>query len=321
MIQSIKQATAILEIATSHGGDPTMTEKTSAEMLETHIQGQLIAGRSARAPRNVIAQIFAREKAQDSFIVPAVAEPLIVWVLSGSAKVEERNIGGDWTASDVSEGDFFLTDSDEPYELRWRSRSDKPFLVMHLYLGLPLLERAAEDLFGAPARPVFREMSGARDAGLEVLVRALQRELTSSHEASPLLIESLAQALAMHLVREYRDASRLSVHRRGAIPAFRLRRVTDLMQAQLIEAFDLARYAEAAEMSEAHFSRQFKRSTGLAPSQYFIRLRIALARQLLRETSRSIISIGMDVGYSSPSHFSQVFRKETGVPPGEYRGT
>lgn len=73
-------------------------------------------------------------------------------------------------------------------------------------------------------------------------------------------------------------------------------------------------------MSEAHFSRQFKRSTGVAPSQYFIRMRMAAARQLLRETNRSIISIGLDVGYSSPSHFSQIFRKETGVSPGEYRG-
>jgi AraC family transcriptional regulator len=73
-------------------------------------------------------------------------------------------------------------------------------------------------------------------------------------------------------------------------------------------------------LSQAHFSRQFKRSTGLAPSQYFIRMRMAVARQLLRETDRSIISIGMDVGYLSPGHFSQVFRKETGVSPSDYRG-
>ena len=121
-------------------------------------------------------------------------------------------------------------------------------------------------------------------------------------------------------MRAYVDIERSSIRRRSAIPVHRLRRVTDLMEQKLASAFDLGLYASAAEMSEAHFSRQFKRSTGLAPSQYFIGMRIATARQLLRETNRSIISIGMDVGYSSPSHFSQVFRKETGVSPGAYRG-
>lgn len=63
----------------------------------------------------------------------------------------------------------------------------------------------------------------------------------------------------------------------------------------------------------------FKRATGLSPSQYFIGLRMAQARQLLLETPRSIIDIGLEVGYSSPSHFSQVFRREVGVTPSIYR--
>ncbi|WP_426115218.1 hypothetical protein [Pseudomonas sp. DSP3-2-2] len=41
--------------------------------------------------------------------VPAVAEPLLVLVLSGSALVQERAIGQDWVASAVSADDFFLT--------------------------------------------------------------------------------------------------------------------------------------------------------------------------------------------------------------------
>jgi AraC family transcriptional regulator len=63
-----------------------------------------------------------------------------------------------------------------------------------------------------------------------------------------------------------------------------------------------------------------KRATGLSPSQYFIRLRMIRARLLLLETRRSIIDVGLEVGYSSPSHFSQVFRREVGVTPSEFRG-
>lgn len=39
----------------------------------------------------------------------------------------------------------------------------------------------------------------------------------------------------------------------------------------------------------------------------------------LRETTKPIIEIGVDVGYTSPSHFAHVFRKETGISPHEYR--
>ena len=87
------------------------------------------------------------------------------------------------------------------------------------------------------------------------------------------------------------------------------------MNAQLADDFSLTRLARSAELSEYHFSRMFKRATGLSPSQYFIGLRMAL----LIETQRSVIDIGLEVGYSSPSHFSQVFRREVGVTPSAYR--
>ncbi|MGH6632024.1 hypothetical protein [Sphingopyxis sp.] len=100
-----------------------MTDKTSAERLERHIRGRLIVDGAVRAPRDIIAQVFVRPAVEESFVVPAVAEPLLVWILAGEARVEERDPGGAWQASDVRAGDFFLTDSEKPYELRWRSLS------------------------------------------------------------------------------------------------------------------------------------------------------------------------------------------------------
>jgi AraC family transcriptional regulator len=91
------------------------------------------------------------------------------------------------------------------------------------------------------------------------------------------------------------------------------------MSAHLDEAFDLAALAEEVGLSAFHFSRLFKKATGLAPSQYFIRLRAAKAQQLLRETDKSILEVGIAVGYSSPSHFAQMFRRHTGLSPSDYR--
>lgn len=107
--------------------------------------------------------------------------------------------------------------------------------------------------------------------------------------------------------------------KRSALPAFKLKRVVNLMEASLAEAFRLGDLAHEAGMSEYHFSRLFKRATGHSPSQYFIKLRMTKAKQLLLETEISVIDAGLDVGYSSASHFSQVFKREVGVSPSHYR--
>jgi AraC family transcriptional regulator len=75
------------------------------------------------------------------------------------------------------------------------------------------------------------------------------------------------------------------------------------------------------ELSPFHFSRVFKHATGMSPLQFVTRGRITQAQQLIRETSRSIIDIGLEVGYTSPSYFSKVFRRVTTVTPMEFRNS
>lgn len=263
-------------------------------------------------------QVYSRLTKQEPFLVPAVAEPLIVWVMSGQAVVEERDLDGEWVANTVTVGDFFLTRSPTPYEMRWRAIGDAPFQVMHLYLSVPLFERVAYDVLGCAAPPALRDISGGKDTQLSHLLSLIHQELTSEGKGSQLFIQGLAQTLAVHLIRNY-AASETSDDRQNALPGFKLRRAVAHLEENLAEPFNLAQLAETVGMSEFHFSRLFKKATGLSPSRYFIRQRITRAQLLLQETDTSIIEIGMSVGYSSPSHFAQVFRRETGLPPSHYR--
>jgi len=244
-----------------------------------------------------------------------------VWVLSGTAVVEEREIGGTWKANRVMAGDFFLTPSPRPCELRWQAVDPQPFQVMHLYLGLPLLKRAIKELLKRDAvNAGLREVSGERDDVLSALLEQLRSELSERRRPSALFIQSIAQSVAVHLGRNYTDPNAKREEHRGGLPAFKLRRVTDLLEAGLDEAFRLQPLAHEAGLSEFHFCRAFKKTTGFSLSQYFIRLRMEKARRLLRETTKTVIEVGLDVGYSSPSHFAQVFRREVGATPTEYRG-
>jgi AraC family transcriptional regulator len=262
-------------------------------------------------------QVFSRLRIQEPFLVPAVAEPMVVWVMSGEALVEERDLGGEWTANGVAAGDFFLTRSVTPYEMRWHAKGDEPFEVMHLYLSVPLFERVAEEMLGT-ATIGLRDVSGGRDEHLSHLLALIYRELSAEGAGSALFIQGLAQSLAVYLIRHYAsgDGKR---RRQNALPGAKLRRAIDFMEARLHEPFDLTQVARGVGMSEFHFSRLFKKAMGFSPSQQFIRQRVAKAQRLLQETDSRIIEVAMAVGYSSPSHFAQIFRRETGISPRAYR--
>jgi len=296
------------------------TERTSAEAFEKHLPGKLVVTSTGRSWRDLLVQIFSHKQVQEAILIPAVAEPLIVWILSGTAVVEERELGGSWQANQVTSGDFFLTTSPTPYELRWKARGPQPFEVMHLYLGLPIFNRAVKDVFNQAGTPQLREVSGEKDNVLSMLLEQLRSELTARHRPSPLFVQSIAQSLAIHLVRTYTDPNAKGRDQRGGLPSFKLRRVTELLEAHLDEEFSLDRLAREVGVSEFHFCRLFKKTTGFTPSRYFIRMRMEKARRLLRETTKNVIEVGLDVGYSSPSHFAQIFRREVGIPPSAYRG-
>ncbi len=116
-----------------------MTQRTSAETFEEYLPGKLIREHRAQSSRDVFVQILARRHVQENVIIPAVPEPFIVWILSGNAVVEERSPGEPWLANRVTAGDFFLTTAASPTEMRWHAGPDKPFVVMHVYMGVAMM--------------------------------------------------------------------------------------------------------------------------------------------------------------------------------------
>lgn len=297
-----------------------MTEVTSAEGMKEHIPGQMLREHRAQADDDIYVEIVTRNAVQDEILVPAVPEPLLVWIASGEAVVEERPPGGKWLAVPVRQGDFYLTTSPIPVEMRWRSTSPAPFTVMHVYVGLPLFARAVQTATGrALGDFALREVSGEHDPVLCGVLQLLYTVLAAPAQPSGGFIHGLVQALTFHLVEHYELAVNGRKVVRGGLPAHKLHRILAAMRSRLAEPFELALFADMAGLSVFHFSRVFKQATGMAPSRYVARLRLEEARRLLCETDRSIIDIGLALGYQSPSHFSQVFRQSTGVTPSTYR--
>jgi AraC-like DNA-binding protein len=102
-------------------------------------------------------------------------------------------------------------------------------------------------------------------------------------------------------------------------PARHLLRAKDLADARYFERLTVADLAQAAALSPAHFSREFRRTFGEAPHQYLLTRRLERAAALLRNTDRAVTDICFAVGLTSVGSFITTFRRVYGVAPLAYR--
>ncbi len=106
---------------------------------------------------------------------------------------------------------------------------------------------------------------------------------------------------------------------RGGLAPIVLRTVRRYIEDHLAAGAGLDCLARIAGMSSCHFSRAFKRSTGMPAHRYLITRRISAAIALIRESDRALCEISLEVGFADQSHFTRTFVQLTGVTPGEFR--
>lgn len=85
---------------------------------------------------------------------------------------------------------------------------------------------------------------------------------------------------------------------------------------QHISVSDLA---QAAHLSLAHFSREWRRETGVSPMEYVTQLRLDAARRRLISGDEPLTTIAIECGFGSSSYFSYCFSRRFGIPPSQYR--
>lgn len=96
-------------------------------------------------------------------------------------------------------------------------------------------------------------------------------------------------------------------------------KIISYMMDHLSESCRLDDFADEAFMSRSHFSRKFHQKTGYAPFDYYIRLKIQRACELLETCDLSVAEISHSLGYGDPYYFSRLFKKVMGRPPQLYR--
>jgi AraC family transcriptional regulator len=202
---------------------------------------------------------------------------------------------------------------------RWRLSGPRD--TLHIFLEPGLVRRVAAEAFDLdPERLTVPPLDGLELPHLRVAMAAVGAELASGGPGGPLAAESLANVLAVQLLRHLSAPRRLERGRDGALPRGRLRAVVEHIEEHLDGGPTLAQLAAVVGLNPYHFARQFKAATGLPPHQYVIARRVERARQLLQaETDLSLAEVALHAGFSDQSQFCQHFKRLVGVTPGQFR--
>ena len=81
----------------------------------------------------------------------------------------------------------------------------------------------------------------------------------------------------------------------------------------------VAYFADKACLSSGYFGDLIRKETGLTAQAYIQQLVLALSKQMLLDSSKSITQVADQLGFQYPQHFSRFFKKLAGMTPKEYK--
>ncbi len=165
----------------------------------------------------------------------------------------------------------------------------------------------------------LREVYEGNDQLIKTIAFSLLENAGDGTHLDRLYADSLIQSLTLHLLTNYSESNGHRLPKAGGLSGYKLRRVTEFIDANLESDLGLAELAAAAGLSTFHFARSFRVSTGQTPQQYVMRQRIERAKHLLSRPEIPLVEVGFLSGFKTQSHFTALFRKSTTLTPKLWR--
>jgi AraC family transcriptional regulator len=214
-------------------------------------------------------------------------------------------------------GAIALVPAGSPARVRWSGHKDQ----LNIFLEPGLVARVAAEAFDLdPARLTLPPLDALDRPHLRAAMGLVDAELADGGAGGPLAAESLANLLAVRLIRHVLAPRRPERGRDGTLPRGRLRAVVAYIEEHLDANPSLDQLAAVARLSPYHFAKQFKRAAGVPPHQDLIARRVERAKQLLQGGGDlSLAEIAVHAGFSDQSQFSHHFKQLVGVTPGQFR--
>jgi len=129
----------------------------------------------------------------------------------------------------------------------------------------------------------------------------------------------IAEQFIYERIRRSDDEQRVPLRYSEGRQSEKLLVAAGLMEANIKEPISQEDLAAYVGISRRQLQRLFQRYLSCTPSSYYLKIRLQQARQLLRQTSNSIVEISVSTGFISGSHFSKAYRETYGHSPSTER--
>ncbi|WP_242521532.1 GlxA family transcriptional regulator [Motiliproteus sp. SC1-56] len=129
------------------------------------------------------------------------------------------------------------------------------------------------------------------------------------------LAAAISEQFVCERIRSADDPQRVPLKARIGANQPKLIEAVTLMEANIEEPLSTDDLARHAGVSRRHLERLFKKHLQTVPSRFYLQLRMERARQLLQQSDRPILQVGLACGFSSASHFSTAYRTHFGITP------
>jgi AraC-like DNA-binding protein len=164
------------------------------------------------------------------------------------------------------------------------------------FLGLEYGDALRRSLLALPV------LTARFDAGL---LNSAQRvfELAQAKSGTLHALEAHAQ-LAAFLIAVVNNACKIQQE-----PVFPIQRALQHLDENIARDLSVDDMAKAMNMSLSSFKKGFRQSTGIAPAEYFLRMKLNRGRYMIQCSDKSVTEISAELGFSSSQYFSTAFKR------------
>lgn len=202
----------------------------------------------------------------------------------------------------------------------WSTLLDEPFELFDLYIPISQIDQLTSDLGHRRLETLHCPLEQTHvDPVVYHLAMSLLPLVRGEQASTLLFVEHVFEALTLHLARTYGGLVVADTSVRGGLSPFQERRVKDMMLADLRAEPSLAELAASCGLSNRHFIRAFKVSSGEPPHRWLLHRKIERAKELLAHGDMAISDIAITCGFADQSHFTRMFKRTSGSSPGLWR--